>query len=248
MPEPFRIEMKPLLASWNAYPPLALLVDRDAETRRLYAEYLKLSACNVEEAEDGREALAKAIAHPPDVIVAETRLPGLSGIDLCHLLRQDSSTRGIPIVFVTSDAIQDHVRLAHAAGADAVLVKPCFPETLFAEVLRLLDQPVELRERMRTLRDNVPQSKNSDALVRSRMLPRRPILSRTHNRLDTTEPPSAPPALVCPECDQPLRYQRSHVGGVNARHPEQWDYFDCSSGCGTFQYRQRTRRMRKVSA
>jgi hypothetical protein len=141
------------------------------------------------------------------------------------------------------------VRRAHAAGADAVLVKPCLPETLFAEVLRLLDQSAELRERMRILRDNVsPQSGKSGALVRSRMLPRRPILSRTHNRLDTTEPPSAPPVLVCPECDQPLRYHRSHVGGVNARHPEQWDYFDCSNGCGTFQYRQRTRRMRKVSA
>src|SRR5690349_114225 len=61
--------------------PLALLVDRDLDTRRMYAEYLRLSGCAVEEAEDGREALAKAISHHPNVIVTETRLPGINGFD-----------------------------------------------------------------------------------------------------------------------------------------------------------------------
>jgi two-component system cell cycle response regulator DivK len=238
---------KPLLTAWTADSPVALLVDRDIETRQKYAEYLRLCACVVEEAEDGREALAKAIARQPDVIVAETRLPGLSGIDLCHLLRQDASTRSIPIVFVTGDSFQDQVRRAQDAGADAVLLKPCLPETVLAEILRLLDQPAEQREQTRTLRENrslVPAG--ATRFDRPGMLARRPVLSRTHNRLDTTEPPNAPPVLVCPVCDHALRYHRSHIGGVNARHPEQWDYFDCSNGCGTFQYRQRTRRMRKV--
>jgi hypothetical protein len=47
-------------------------------------------------------------------------------------------------------------------------------------------------------------------------------------------------------CDLTLRYLRSHIGGVNARNPEQWDYFECARGCGTFQYRERTRKLRKV--
>jgi len=72
----------PLLAAWTPHAPLALIVDRDADTRKLYAEYLKLSACAVEEADDGREALAKAIARLPDVIISETRLPGITGIEL----------------------------------------------------------------------------------------------------------------------------------------------------------------------
>jgi hypothetical protein len=38
----------------------------------------------------------------------------------------------------------------------------------------------------------------------------------------------------------------SHVGGVNSLHREQWDYFSCPAGCGTFQYRQRTRRVRRM--
>jgi hypothetical protein len=33
--------------------------------------------------------------------------------------------------------------------------------------------------------------------------------------------------LVCPSCDRPLRYRRSHIGGVSTRYPEQWDEFVC---------------------
>jgi hypothetical protein len=43
-----------------------------------------------------------------------------------------------------------------------------------------------------------------------------------------------------------LQYLRSHVGGVSALNSEQWDYYECAAGCGTFQYRQRTRKLRQV--
>src|SRR5206468_5390259 len=127
----------PLLAAWTTHPPLALIVDRDPDTRKLYAEYLKLSACSVEEADDGREALAKAIARQPDVIITETHLPGINGIELCELLRRDSTTRDIPILCVTADAL--NVDRVQTVGADAVLVKPCLPESVLAEIHRLLD-------------------------------------------------------------------------------------------------------------
>jgi hypothetical protein len=53
--------------------------------------------------------------------------------------------------------------------------------------------------------------------------------------------------VICPSCDRLLTYELSYVGGVNEHHPEQWDYFVCST-CGTFQYRQRTRKMRPLRA
>jgi hypothetical protein len=59
-------------------------------------------------------------------------------------------------------------------------------------------------------------------------------------------PPASPPQLICPDCDRPLDYKSSQVGGVSVRNAEQWDYFICGAGCGTFQYRQRTRKVRKV--
>jgi CheY-like chemotaxis protein len=79
-------------------PTRALVVERDADTRQMYGEFLRRSFCEIEEAEHGREALAKALARLPDDIVTETRLPGITGYELCRLLRQDALTRSTPIV------------------------------------------------------------------------------------------------------------------------------------------------------
>jgi CheY-like chemotaxis protein len=230
----------------RAQPAMALVVDRDPDTRKMYAEYLRLSSCLIEEAEDGREALAKAIAYRPDVIITETRLPGINGFDLCTLLRQDEGTSAIPIVVVTSDTFGTDVRRAQMAGADAVLIKPCLPEALVAEIVRLLDQSSTLRERARAVREKArDQLESNPPIARSRTGTRRTMLSRSHARHDTTTPPAAPPVLMCPSCDRPLRYLHSHIGGVSIRHQEQWDYFECPGNCGTFQYRERTRKLRR---
>jgi CheY-like chemotaxis protein len=228
-------------------PPVALLVDRDADTRRIYAEYLKRSFCIIEEADDGRAALAKAISGRPDIIVTETQLPGMSGLDLCSLLRQDAATRAIPIVVVTSDVFEVDLTRAWKAGADAVLAKPCRPEALLAEIQSLLQQSASLRERAGAIREKMrDQLAKSDRLIERSRAVRRQNLSSLHSRHETTTPPVTPPVLECPLCDQPLRYLRSHIGGVSARYPEQWDYFECNGGCGEFQYRVRTRKLRKV--
>ncbi|HEX3702624.1 MAG TPA: response regulator [Vicinamibacterales bacterium] len=235
--------MAPLASPIN----VALLVDRDADTRRMYAEYMKFSAWSVDEAADGREALAKAIAGHPDIIVTESRLPGINGFDLCSILKRDSTTRAIPIVMVTGDAFAVDLQRARSVGADAVLVKPCLPETLVDEIQRLLKQSKDLRARAVAARNRIgEQLQKSDVLLERSRQTHRIALSRAHQRHDTTTPPLAPPALICPACDQPLLYQRSHIGGVSARNSEQWDYFDCPHGCGTFQYRERTRKLRKV--
>lgn len=228
---------------------LALLVDRDKDTRQMYADFLRSAAWSVDQAGDGREALAKAFSLRPQVIVTETRLPGINGFDLCGLMRQDPETAGIPIVVVTGDAYPEDVERAHAAGADVVLIKPCLPEHLATEMRRVLAQSHEVRERARTLRAKAGEqlARAEAAVGQSQAITRKYNLKLTHKRGDTTDPPITPPTLRCPECDGLLAYQRSHVGGVNARNQEQWDYFDCTRGCGDFQYRVRTRKLRRVS-
>jgi hypothetical protein len=151
-------------------------------------------------------------------------------------------------VFITADALDTNVHRAQSVGADAVLIKPCLPETLLAEIGQLLALSASLRERSRVARDNMRNlMERSDRLIeRSRDVPRRRMLSSAHARHDTTTPPVRPPELLCPSCDQPLRYVRSHIGGVNARQPEQWDYYECGGTCGTYQFRERTRKLRKV--
>jgi len=221
-------------------PTCVLVVDRHADTRSLYAQYLKLEGFDVDEAEDGREALAKALTRRYDAIVTETRLSGIDGYQLCDLLRRDSATAATPLVVVTGDVMTADLDRVRAAGATAVLIKPCLPETLFAELRRVLageraSQPGDGGVRVLPTDDRpaVPGS-------------RRSILSRSHRRGDTTSPPTNPPTLLCPLCDRSLGYQRSYVGGVSARHAEQWDYFKCPADCGTFEYRHRTRKLRKV--
>jgi CheY-like chemotaxis protein len=227
--------------------PLALLVDRDLDTRAMYAEFLRRDRWEIDEAEDGREALAKALARHPDVIITETRLPGINGVDLCRLLRQDADTAATPIVVVTGDAFPADLKQARAAGATEVLVKPCLPADLLMAIRRQLQLSAQRPQLVDAGGDPIADSAPGEVIVEPRARgPSRAMLNKAHHRHDTTEPPAVPPLLRCPTCDQPLTYMKSHVGGVSARHPEQWDDFECSAGCGAFQYRQRTRKLRRV--
>jgi CheY-like chemotaxis protein len=163
------------------------------------------------------------------------------------LLRSDPVTHDVPIVVLTESPTRPDQVVA--LGADAVLVKPCAPEALLLEMDRLLQQSAVLRERGRAAQLKVAEQleRSTRLIERSHAVSRRQTLSRAHIRRDTTAPPAVPPTLMCPLCTRPLRYERSHLGGVNAQHTEQWDYYQCSSGCGEFQYRQRTRKVRRVA-
>jgi two-component system cell cycle response regulator DivK len=118
--------------------PIALIVDRDADTRRMYADYLEFASWDSEEATDGRAGLVKALTRYHDVISTDTRLSFISGYELCRILKRDRITAAIPIVVVTGDAYESDIRRARLAGADAVLVKPCLPDALVRELNRQL--------------------------------------------------------------------------------------------------------------
>src|SRR4051794_19882908 len=146
--------MKPLSATRPV--PLALLADGDGDNRSMYAASLKSARWAVEEAADGRDALALALTRRPDVIVSDARLPGISGYDLCQLLRQDLSTRLIPIVLVAADDLARDLEQARTSGASSILLKPCLPETLLREAARLIEQSKALRDRSDAARDRIP--------------------------------------------------------------------------------------------
>jgi DNA-binding response OmpR family regulator len=226
----------------------ALLVDPDSAVRQSYSLYLRRADCDVEEAWDGRDALAKAISHPHDVIVTETRLPGIDGLSLCDLLKHDAALQRTSILFVTGSDCAADLDHARRVGADGILIKPCLPEVLLLEMQRVIRHSHELQARSELIRSRVgEQLARADRAVARSTATVRATLSRSHRRGDTTAPPIAPPDLRCPSCDRRLVYQRSHIGGVNERNSEQWDYFECAAGCGMFQFRQRTRRLRQVS-
>jgi CheY-like chemotaxis protein len=228
----------------EAPPPRVLIADPDVEVRHVYEDVFQSLNCDLIAATDGRDALAKALLRPLSLVMTELQLPELDGYTLCEVLRRDVMTRTVPIIIVTADHAA--IDRARAAGADTVLTKPISADVVIAAVHGLFEKPRELRERSRTLQQRVeaqlatPADLHPQSAVR-----RRRTLVRGHNRFVTTSPPVPPPQLFCPSCGKPLAYVRSYIGGVSAKHAEQWDYFTCAS-CGPFQYRVRTRRIRKL--
>jgi hypothetical protein len=59
----------------------------------------------------------------------------------------------------------------------------------------------------------------------------------------TSRPDTPAPILTCPTCDSPLIYRQTILGGV--KPAERWDYFECRT-CGPFEYRHRTRHLRRL--
>ena len=243
------------LASHRHNRPVAiLLVDSNDDTREMYAEFFRQCGSEVEEAQDGRQALAIALTRVPDVVVTGKRLPGMSGLDLCRLLRQDLSTFAVPIVLLT-DVSEEETRRGLRAGATTVLGNPCLPDSLINEVRRLL-QSQDTGRASHSLGPETPSittssfddttSSSDDSRHPTQPGQRRAMLNHSFGRGTTTEPSVVPPTLACPSCFQSLRYLQSYIGGVSARLPEQWDYYQCETGCGTFQYRHRTRKLRQI--
>lgn len=109
-----------------------LVVDDDAAIRRSLERGLRLSGFSVAVAEDGEAALARLAEAPPDVLVLDVGMPGLSGTEVCRRLRsRDDDT---PVLMLSAlDELSDRVA-GLQAGADDYLVKPFALEEL---VLRL---------------------------------------------------------------------------------------------------------------
>lgn len=115
-----------------------LLVDDSRVTRELIKVYLIAKDVTLLEAIDGQDALEKVRADPPDLVLADMRMPRLDGAGLCEALGRDPRTRGVPVVVLTSNGDADTRRRARAAGAREVLRKPIQPQTLIEAVNRHL--------------------------------------------------------------------------------------------------------------
>jgi CheY-like chemotaxis protein len=209
-----------------------LVADADPDARAAYRGELIAAGLRVFDATDGRDALVQLYSQRPHAVVADARLPYIDGLQLCALLRDDPAMAGIRIVVVTGDGTPDRVQRIRGRGADAVIVKPIPVDALASAVCQ------------RNGDGRLPGNGRGDGLGTVRPA-RRVAKVRARERYVTQHPPAMPPQLRCPACDAELQYDRSHVGGVSDRHPEQWDYFVCATH-GTFQYRQRTRRLRAV--
>ncbi len=115
-----------------------IVVDDDISTRRLLQLSIERAGYRVILAENGQDALEKALATPPDLILSDVVMPNMTGFELCHALRHDSITRAIPIILLTAQGDTQHVIRGFQAGADEYITKPFDIQEVLVRVERVL--------------------------------------------------------------------------------------------------------------
>lgn len=121
----------------DALPPEAhiLVVDDDAEIRRLLAGFLREQGYRVTTASDGRELLEKVRAASIDLVILDVMLPGANGFELCRNIRATSST---PVIMLTAKGADTDRIVGLEMGADDYVSKPFNPRELVARVKAIL--------------------------------------------------------------------------------------------------------------
>ncbi|MDO8350120.1 MAG: chemotaxis response regulator CheY [Gallionella sp.] len=108
-----------------------LVVDDFSTMRRIVRNLLKeLGFVNVQEAEDGVQALSKLRADTFDFVVSDWNMPNMTGIELLRAIRADASLKHLPVLMVTAEAKRENIIEAAQAGASGYVVKPFTAATL----------------------------------------------------------------------------------------------------------------------
>ena len=115
-----------------------LVVEDDGAINLLLRYNLEAEGFAVDVVESGEEAEIAVSEAPPDLLVLDWMLPGLSGIELCRRLRAGRKTRGLPILMLTARGEEgDRIR-GLTTGADDYVTKPFSPAELTARIKALL--------------------------------------------------------------------------------------------------------------
>jgi two-component system alkaline phosphatase synthesis response regulator PhoP len=118
-----------------------LVVDDEPDAVELIEFNLKANGYEVATAADGEEALQKARATLPNLIILDLMLPEVDGMEVCKILRRDSRTSGIPIIMLTAKAAEVDRVLGLELGADDYVTKPFGLRELLARIRAVLRRP-----------------------------------------------------------------------------------------------------------
>ena len=122
-----------------------MLVDDDAQLRRVVSMYFELEGYSVLQATNGREAIQMLSEHLPDVILLDLIMPEVSGAAVCRHVRANRQLKEIPvIVFTGAEMKEEELR---AAGADRFIAKPHSLEGLRRVVRSLIKDSAGSRRR-----------------------------------------------------------------------------------------------------
>jgi signal transduction histidine kinase len=127
--------------------PRVLVVEDSPTQARLLRLILEGEGFAVDVAEDGHAALARLAAEPFDLVVSDVLMPGLTGFELCRLIKGDPALRDIPVVLVTTLREPQEIVQALEVGADSFIRKPYEPDALVLRLRSLLaDHPQPVKD------------------------------------------------------------------------------------------------------
>jgi CheY-like chemotaxis protein len=124
-----------------------LVVEDDQATLSGYVEFLANAGFSPTGFSRGADALAVALETPPAAVITDITMPGMDGFALATALHLDVRTRHVPVIGLTAHWHSDVSSQAAEMGMRAVLLKPCSPAHLLAELQRVLTASAHQRNR-----------------------------------------------------------------------------------------------------
>jgi CheY-like chemotaxis protein len=119
--------------------PRILIVDDYPDALEVWGLYLRAAGFQVLVACDGPHAFDDIVREKPDVVVMDLELPGKSGFEVASAVKARPDTCAIPLIAATGYSLTSQLDRALASGFDSVIVKPCDPKALVAEIHRILN-------------------------------------------------------------------------------------------------------------
>lgn len=118
-----------------------LVVDDMSTMRRIVKNILKqLGFSNLDEAENGQEALTKLRADSFGFVVSDWNMPVMSGIEMLRAIRADEKLKHVPVLMVTAEAQKENLIEAIQAGVNNYVVKPFTAETMQEKINKIFNK------------------------------------------------------------------------------------------------------------
>ena len=116
-----------------------LLVDDDPDVLETVKFFLNTSDFRVFIARNGREALKQISAEKPDLVLLDIIMPVMDGLEVCKRLKNDPTTKPIPIIMLTAGGRREDVVDSLSAGANGYIVKPFNLPDLVERIEKVID-------------------------------------------------------------------------------------------------------------
>jgi two-component system phosphate regulon response regulator PhoB len=127
----------------TAAPRKVLIVDDEPDVTGLVAYHLKAKGYTVESVNDPLRSIGLARSFLPDLVILDVLMPGLSGLQVCRMLRSDPKLKKVPIIFLTAKVEEGDRIQGFEAGADDYLCKPFSVKELVLRVQSVLRRVAE---------------------------------------------------------------------------------------------------------